>query len=41
VLFATIVAALVIANPRGRYDRLGDDLKKRTPDDPTRGGLGR
>ena len=41
VLFATIVAALVISNPRGRYDRRGDDLKKRTPDDPTRGGIGR
>ncbi|GAA4736155.1 hypothetical protein GCM10023328_15600 [Modestobacter marinus] len=27
VLFATIVAALVLALPRGRYDRLGDDLK--------------
>jgi NADH:ubiquinone oxidoreductase subunit 6 (subunit J) len=41
VLFATMVAALVIANPRGRYDRRGDDLKKHTPDDPTRGGIGR
>ena len=27
VLFATIVAALVLALPKGRYDRLGDDLK--------------
>lgn len=27
VLFATIVAALVLALPRGRYDRLGDDLR--------------
>lgn len=27
VLFATIVASLVLANPRGRYDRFGDDLK--------------
>jgi len=26
VLFTTIVAALVLALPRGRYDRLGDDL---------------
>lgn len=41
VLFATIVAALVIANPRGRYDRLGDNLKRRTPNDPIPGGLGR
>lgn len=47
VLFATIVAALVLANPRGRYDRWGDDLDRRgssgrtEPDDPIRGGLGR
>jgi len=27
VLFATIVAALVLALPRSRYDRLGDDLR--------------
>ncbi|KGH47525.1 NADH:ubiquinone oxidoreductase subunit J [Modestobacter caceresii] len=27
VLFATIVAALVLALPKGRYDRLGDDLR--------------
>jgi NADH:ubiquinone oxidoreductase subunit 6 (subunit J) len=27
VLFATIVAALVLALPRSRYDRLGDDLQ--------------
>ena len=27
VLFATIVAALVLALPRNRYDRLGDDLR--------------
>ena len=40
-LFATIIAALVISNPRGRYDRFGADLKRRTPDDPLRGGLGR
>jgi len=40
VLFATIVAGLVITNPRGRYDRssraFGDD-----PRDPDRGGVGR
>lgn len=47
VLFATIIAALVLANPRGRYDRHGDDLDRRGPDgqpepeDPIRGGLGR
>ncbi len=40
VLFATIIAGLVIANPRGRYDRWGDDLKRGTPDDPMQGGLG-
>ncbi|GAA4659921.1 NADH-quinone oxidoreductase subunit J family protein [Arthrobacter cryoconiti] len=46
-LFATIVAALVLANPRGRYDRLGDSLtrggadKGTAPEDPIRGGLGR
>lgn len=28
VLFATIVAALVLAAPSGRYDRLGDDLRR-------------
>ncbi|WP_417233653.1 NADH-quinone oxidoreductase subunit J [Arthrobacter sp.] len=47
VLFATIIAALVLANPRGRYDRHGDDLDRRgpggrpEPDDPIKGGLGR
>ncbi len=47
VLFATIVAALVLANPRGRYDRRGDSLDRRgtdgrrEPEDPIRGGLGR
>lgn len=39
ILFATIVAALVLANPRGRYDRWGDDLRRSTPDDPQQGGL--
>lgn len=47
VLFATIVAALVLADPRGRYDRFGENLDRRgpdgrrEPDDPIRGGLGR
>lgn len=41
VLFATIVAAIVLANPRGRYDRLGDDLRRRPADDPQPGGVGR
>ena len=41
VLFSTIVAGIVLANPRGRYDRLGADLGRRTPDDPIPGGVGR
>lgn len=47
VLFATIVAALVLAMPRGRYDRRGDALDRPgpggggEPEDPIRGGLGR
>lgn len=41
VLFATIVAGLVLVNPRGRYDRYGDDLERHTPDDPLPGGIGR
>ncbi|RFA15528.1 NADH:ubiquinone oxidoreductase subunit J [Subtercola boreus] len=46
VLFATIIAALVLANPKGRYDRYGDALDRRDvdghpdPDDPIPGGLG-
>lgn len=40
VLFATIVAAVVIASPRGRYDRFGDDLRGRAHD-PEPGGVGR
>jgi len=31
VLFATIVAALCLALPRGIYDRLGDDLRGEPP----------
>ncbi len=41
VLLATIVAALVLALPRGRYDRFGDDLRRRPPADPQPGGVGR
>ena len=41
VLFATLVAAIVLASPRGRYDRLGDDLRRRPADDPEPGGIGR
>ncbi len=40
VLLATLVSALVLANPRTRYDRYGEDLRG-APDDPIRGGLGR
>jgi NADH-quinone oxidoreductase subunit J len=40
-LFATIVATVVLATARGRYDRLGDDLRARPADDPARGGVGR
>ncbi|MFI9201579.1 NADH-quinone oxidoreductase subunit J [Streptomyces sp. NPDC053048] len=40
-LFATIVATVVLATHRGRYDRLGDDLRTRPADDPVRGGGGR
>lgn len=36
-LFATIVSAVVLAHPRGRYDRFGDDLRARPADDPIRG----
>ena len=39
-LFATMVGAVVLATCRGRYDRFGDDLKRRPPDDPARGGVG-
>ncbi|SEB53329.1 NADH:ubiquinone oxidoreductase subunit 6 (chain J) [Paramicrobacterium humi] len=41
ILFATIVAALVLANPRGRYDRWGDNLQRPSPDDPQQGGFGK
>ncbi len=41
VLLATIIAALVLALPRGRYDRFGSDLRCRPPTDPQPGGVGR
>ena len=41
VILTTIVSALVLATARGRYDRLGDDLKARPSRDPIRGGVGR
>lgn len=41
VLFATMVTAVLLAAHRGRYDRFGDDLRRRPPSDPVRGGVGR
>ena len=41
VMVATIVAGVVLASHRTRYDRLGDDLKRRPADDPQPGGVGR
>ena len=41
VMVATIVAGVVLAAGRGRYDRLGDDLRRRPADDPQPGGVGR
>lgn len=40
VMVATIVAGVVLAAHRTRYDRFGDDLKQR-PADPQPGGVGR
>lgn len=40
VMVATIVAGVVLAAGRGRYDRLGDDLRRRHADDPQPGGAG-
>ncbi|OEV04240.1 NADH-quinone oxidoreductase subunit J [Streptomyces oceani] len=40
-LFSTIVATVVLATGRGRYDRLGDRLDAGHPDDPAGGGVGR
>jgi NADH:ubiquinone oxidoreductase subunit 6 (subunit J) len=41
VMVATIVAGIVLASHRTRYDRLGDDLRRRPADDPQPGGVGR
>lgn len=41
VMVATIVAGVVLAAHRTRYDRFGDDLKRRPGDDPQSGGVGR
>jgi NADH-quinone oxidoreductase subunit J len=41
VMVATIVAGVVLAAHRTRYDRLGDDLDRRRSEDPQPGGVGR
>src|SRR5699024_5898644 len=41
VMVATIVAGVVLAAHRSRYDRFGDDLRRRAADDPQSGGMGR
>lgn len=41
VLLATMVATVVLATHRGRYDRFGDDLDQRPARDPAGGGVGR
>lgn len=41
VMVATIVAGVVLAAHRTRYDRFGDDLKRRRAEDPQPGGVGR
>jgi NADH-quinone oxidoreductase subunit J len=40
VMVATMVAGLVLAARRTRYDRFGDDLKQRPTRDPQPGGIG-
>ncbi|MBC9729220.1 NADH-quinone oxidoreductase subunit J [Streptomyces sp. TRM68367] len=40
-LLATMVATVVLATHRGRYDRFGDDLDQRPARDPAGGGVGR
>lgn len=41
VMVATIVAGIVLAARRSRYDRFGDDLQHRPARDPQPGGVGR
>jgi len=41
VMVATIIAGIVLTSPRGRYDRLGEDLGGRPAEDPQPGGVGR
>jgi NADH:ubiquinone oxidoreductase subunit 6 (subunit J) len=40
-LLATMIATVVLATHRGRYDRYGDDLDRPRADDPIPGGVGR
>lgn len=41
VMVSTIVAGVVLAAHRTRYDRMGDDLRRRPADDAQPGGVGR
>ncbi|SBT42782.1 NADH-quinone oxidoreductase subunit J [Micromonospora narathiwatensis] len=41
VMAVTVVAGVVLAAHRTRYDRFGDDLRRRPADDPQPGGVGR
>ena len=41
VMVSTIVAGVVLAAHRTRYDRFGEDLGRRKPEDPQPGGVGR
>jgi NADH:ubiquinone oxidoreductase subunit 6 (subunit J) len=41
LLFATMISVVVLAAPRGRYDRFGDRLERKHPEDPIKGGIGR
>ena len=40
-LLSTMVAGLMLANARGRYDRFGDRLERARPVDPVPGGMRR
>lgn len=40
-LLATMVSGVMLTSARGRYDRYGDELDRRSPTDPVRGGVGR
>ncbi len=41
VMVSTIVAGIVLGSHRTRYDRLGNDLRRRPAQDPQPGGVGR